>query len=96
VLGQGLLRPLEEREKRGIDDVYLLRVEQLYPFPLKALITSFALQERRDGLVPGRAQEHGRLGFVEPYLEWVLNHMGAKHKRPRYVGRPARPRPRPA
>jgi 2-oxoglutarate dehydrogenase E1 component len=23
----------EEREKRGIDDVYLLRVEQLYPFP---------------------------------------------------------------
>jgi 2-oxoglutarate dehydrogenase E1 component len=23
----------EEREKRGLDDVYLLRVEQLYPFP---------------------------------------------------------------
>src|SRR5262249_43909083 len=23
----------EEREKRGIDDIYLLRVEQLYPFP---------------------------------------------------------------
>ncbi len=29
---------LDERAKRGIDDVYLLRVEQLYPFPLKALI----------------------------------------------------------
>ena len=28
----------EEREKRGIDDVYLLRVEQLYPLPLKALV----------------------------------------------------------
>src|SRR4029079_12230023 len=28
----------EEREKRGIDDVYLLRVEQLYPVPLKALV----------------------------------------------------------
>ncbi|MFL5212489.1 MAG: 2-oxoglutarate dehydrogenase E1 component, partial [Microvirga sp.] len=27
----------EEREKRGVDDVYLMRVEQLYPFPLKAL-----------------------------------------------------------
>ena len=26
----------EEREKRGIDDVYLVRVEQLYPFPHKA------------------------------------------------------------
>jgi hypothetical protein len=29
---------LEEREKRGIDDVYLLRLEQLYPFPAKALM----------------------------------------------------------
>ena len=28
----------EEREKRGINDVYLLRVEQLYPVPLKALV----------------------------------------------------------
>src|SRR5262249_28112512 len=28
----------EEREKRGIDDIYLLRVEQLYPFPTKALL----------------------------------------------------------
>ena len=28
----------EEREKRGIDDIYLLRVEQLYPFPTKALV----------------------------------------------------------
>src|SRR6202023_1299658 len=28
----------EEREKRGIDDIYLMRVEQLYPVPLKALV----------------------------------------------------------
>src|SRR4249919_1725035 len=27
-----------EREKRGIDDIYLMRVEQLYPVPLKALV----------------------------------------------------------
>jgi hypothetical protein len=38
-----------------------LRVEQLYPFPAKALITNCPLQERRDRLVPGRAQEHGRV-----------------------------------
>ena len=25
----------EEREKRGIEDIYLMRVEQLYPVPLK-------------------------------------------------------------
>src|SRR5438046_7258322 len=28
----------EEREKRGVNDVYLLRVEQLYPVPLTALV----------------------------------------------------------
>jgi 2-oxoglutarate dehydrogenase E1 component len=63
----------EEREKRGINDIYLLRVEQLYPFPAKALINELvALQECRDGLVPGRAQEHGRLE-----LHRALSGMGA-------------------
>ena len=33
----------EERERRGIDDVYIVRVEQLYPFPLKALVAVGAL-----------------------------------------------------
>ncbi len=41
----------EEREKRGIDDVYIMRVEQLYPVPL------------RDRLVPGRAAQHGGVAF---------------------------------
>ena len=27
--------------------------------------------------------------FVDPFLEWVLNQIGAKHRRPRYAGRPA-------
>ncbi|MGI9465428.1 MAG: 2-oxoglutarate dehydrogenase E1 component, partial [Aestuariivirgaceae bacterium] len=33
---------LEEREKRGISDVYLMRVEQLYPFPHRALVNELA------------------------------------------------------
>src|SRR4249920_1449655 len=32
----------DEREKRGTDDVYLLRIEQLYPFPTKALVTELS------------------------------------------------------
>ena len=32
----------EEREKRGIDDIYLMRVEQLYPVPLKALVAELS------------------------------------------------------
>ncbi len=64
---------LEEREKRGIDDVYLLRVEQLYPFPAKALINELiALPQCGNGLVPGRAEEHGRLVVHRP-----VSRMGA-------------------
>ncbi len=29
---------LEERDKRGIDDIYLLRVEQFYPFPAQSMV----------------------------------------------------------
>ena len=32
----------EAREAAGISDVYLMRVEQLYPFPGKALVTELS------------------------------------------------------
>jgi 2-oxoglutarate dehydrogenase E1 component len=31
----------------------------------------------------------GAWSFVEPYVEWVLDHIGAEAKRARYAGRPA-------
>ena len=31
----------------------------------------------------------GAWTFVEPYMEWVLHHIEAKHTRPRYAGRAA-------
>ena len=81
---------LEEREKRGVDDVYLLRVEQLYPFPLKGLVTMLSRFKQAD--VVWCQEEPKNMGawfFVEPYLEWVLAQVGGKSKRARYVGRPA-------
>ncbi len=80
----------EEREKRGIDDIYLLRVEQLYPFPAKALIHE--LSRFKDAEIVWCQEEPknmGYWGFIEPYLVWVLDHIKAKHQRPRYIGRPA-------
>ncbi|KMO36575.1 2-oxoglutarate dehydrogenase [Methylobacterium variabile] len=80
----------EEREKRGISDVYLLRVEQLYPFPLKSLAAE--ISRFRNAEVVWCQEEPKNMGswaFVEPYLEWVLNQAGSVSKRPRYVGRPA-------
>jgi 2-oxoglutarate dehydrogenase E1 component len=81
---------LEEREKRGIDDVYLLRVEQLYPFPLKALTKIMARFKKADVVwCQEEPKNMGGWSFVEPYLEWVLSQAGCQSRRPRYVGRPA-------
>jgi 2-oxoglutarate dehydrogenase E1 component len=80
----------EDREKRGIDDVYLLRVEQLYPFPLKSLANELARFKGADIVwCQEEPKNMGSWSFVEPYLEWVLGHCGVKAKRARYVGRPA-------
>lgn len=80
----------EEREKRGLDDVYLMRVEQLYPFPMKALAQELARFKQADVVwCQEEPKNMGSWTFVEPYLEWVLDHAGSKVKRPRYVGRPA-------
>ncbi|MBR0871885.1 2-oxoglutarate dehydrogenase E1 component [Bradyrhizobium tropiciagri] len=80
----------EEREKRGIDDIYLMRIEQLYPVPLKALVQELG---RFKGAEMVWCQEEprnmGSWHFIEPYLEWVLNQINAPNKRPRYAGRPA-------
>ena len=80
----------EEREKRGIDDIYLMRVEQLYPVPLKALVVE--LSRFKTAEVVWCQEEPRNMGawhFIEPYLEWVLNQVHATYKRPRYAGRAA-------
>ncbi|MBN9042111.1 MAG: 2-oxoglutarate dehydrogenase E1 component [Rhizobiales bacterium 62-47] len=80
----------EEREKRGIDDIYLLRIEQLYPVPLKTLVQELG---RFKGAEIVWCQEEprnmGAWHFIEPYLEWVLNQVGGASRRPRYTGRAA-------
>jgi 2-oxoglutarate dehydrogenase E1 component len=80
----------EEREKRGVDDIYLLRVEQLYPVPLKALVQE--LGRFRNAQFMWCQEEPRNMGafpFIEPYLEWVLTQLGAKNPRATYSGRPA-------
>jgi 2-oxoglutarate dehydrogenase E1 component len=80
----------EEREKRGIDDVYLMRVEQLYPFPLKALVAE--LSRFKNAEIVWCQEEPKNMGAwssVEPSLEWVHNQLGRKGRRTRYIGRAA-------
>ncbi|MBN8533644.1 MAG: 2-oxoglutarate dehydrogenase E1 component [Rhizobiales bacterium] len=81
---------LDEREKRGIDDVYLLRVEQLYPFPMKSVATELSRFKKADIVwCQEEPKNMGSWTFVEPYLEWALQQVGASTSRARYAGRPA-------
>ncbi|MFY0692373.1 MAG: 2-oxoglutarate dehydrogenase E1 component [Paracoccaceae bacterium] len=81
---------LEERDARGIDDIYLLRFEQYYPFP--ALSAVKELERFPDAEMVWCQEEpknQGAWTFIEPNVEWVLGRIGAKHTRPVYAGRPA-------
>ncbi len=80
----------EEREKRGVDDIYLLRVEQLYPFPTKALVTELSRFKQAEMVwCQEEPRNMGAWFFVDVFLQWVLNQIGAKHRTMRYAGRAA-------
>src|ERR1700674_1967209 len=80
----------DEREKRGIDDIYLLRIEQLYPFPAKALMTE--LTRFKQAEIVWCQEEPRNMGawfFVDTFIGWVLNQISAKNRHARYAGRHA-------
>jgi 2-oxoglutarate dehydrogenase E1 component len=80
----------EEREKRGLKDVYLLRIEQLYPWPHKSLIQELGRFKQAEMVwCQEEPQNMGAWTFVQPGIERALDYLGAQHKRPRYTGRPA-------
>ncbi|ALG89232.1 MULTISPECIES: 2-oxoglutarate dehydrogenase E1 component [Actibacterium] len=81
---------LEERDARGIDDIYLLRLEQFYPFPAISLVKELERFKQAEVVwCQEEPKNQGGWTFVEPNLEWVLTRISAKHARPRYVGRNA-------
>ncbi len=80
----------EEREKRKIDDVYLLRIEQLYPFPVAPLMKELTRFPQADMVwCQEEPRNMGSWSFVDWNIEKTLERLDTKHKRPRYVGRPA-------
>jgi 2-oxoglutarate dehydrogenase E1 component len=76
---------LEAREKSGRDDVYLLRVEQLYPFPGDIIAEYAATFPGLEDIVWAQEEPKnaGAWSFVAPFIETALG------KRPQYAGRAA-------
>ncbi len=77
----------EEREKRGIDDIYLLRVEQLYPFPTKALMHELSRFKQAEMVwCQEEPRNMGAWFFVDTY-----HRMGARPDRRRRISGRAMP-----
>ena len=79
---------LAQRTERKIDKVALLRIEQLYPFPLNAL--GKELRRYPNAEVVWCQEEPKNMGawtFVDGRIEAVLSGLDIAAKRPRYAGR---------
>ena len=81
---------LEERDARGIDDVYLMRLEQFHPFPALSMVKELERFKKAEIIwCQEEPKNQGAWSYVEPNLEWVLSRIGAAHGRPKYAGRAA-------
>jgi len=81
---------VEQRAKTGRDDIYILRLEQFYPWPMKSLTNE--LKRFKNAELVWCQEEPKNMGgwtFVDPWLELTLERLKVKAKRARYVGRQA-------
>jgi 2-oxoglutarate dehydrogenase E1 component len=80
---------LEERTKRGIKDVALVRVEQLYPWPKDTVASQ--IRRYAGAEVIWCQEEPGNMGawsFVMPRLNFILEELGRGQLQIIYCGRP--------
>lgn len=81
---------LDARTKAGLNDIYLLRVEQLYPFPRGPLLAELEAYAHAEFVwCQEEPRNMGAWSFIEPEIEDVLITIGARQTRPTYAGRRA-------
>ena len=81
---------VDARAKTGRDDVYILRLEQFYPWPMKSVMQVMARFANAELVwCQEEPKNMGGWTFVDPWLELTLDRLSIKAKRARYVGRPA-------
>jgi 2-oxoglutarate dehydrogenase E1 component len=79
----------KERRERKIDDIALIRIEQLHPFPFNALSKLIGRYDNADFVwCQEEPQNAGAWNFVDRRIEQVLIGLPTKIKRPIYIGRP--------
>ena len=79
---------LAERRERGIDDIAIVRMEQLYPFPINSLTAELKRYVNAD--IVWCQEEPWNMGawsYMDRRIEDLLRHLDIKANRPGYAGR---------
>jgi 2-oxoglutarate dehydrogenase E1 component len=81
---------LQTRRDKGITDVAIVRLEQLYPFPIRSLVAALGTYPNAEVVWCQEEPENmGGWQFLDRRIEGVLTNMNLAAKRPRYIGRDA-------
>ncbi len=80
---------LDAREKLKRDDVILFRIEQLYPFPAKALVNELKPYSKNAEFFwcQEEPKNMGAWFSVRDYIQWTLDTLKAKYNKISYIGR---------
>jgi 2-oxoglutarate dehydrogenase E1 component len=80
----------DARDAEGRDDIYILRLEQIYPFPARALLHELSRFPNADFVwCQEEPRNMGAWTFVEAVIPWVLERLTPAGRRLRYAGRAA-------
>ncbi|WP_334150567.1 2-oxoglutarate dehydrogenase E1 component [Hyphomicrobium sp.] len=80
----------DARDAGELYDVYILRLEQLYPFPARALLHEIGRFPNADIVwCQEEPKNMGAWTFIEPNINWVLDRLAPAGRRVRYAGRSA-------
>ncbi|MBV7256293.1 2-oxoglutarate dehydrogenase E1 component [Pacificimonas sp. WHA3] len=79
----------ERRDEMGLKDTAIVRIEQLYPFPLEPLIIRLKRMKNLETVVWAQEEpkNQGYWFFTEHYVERALQGAKVKPQRPVYAGR---------
>jgi len=80
---------VEAREKTTNDKVLFIRIEQLYPFPVKTLAQELKKFKKnaRFFWCQEEPQNMGAWNSARNYIEWTLNYIKAENRKVSYIGR---------
>jgi 2-oxoglutarate dehydrogenase E1 component len=82
---------IEARDAAGDETTQIVRIEQLYPFPVEALAIRIARMTKLEEVIwcQEEPRNNGGWFFVEPFIEQSLDAAGKAPMRARYAGRKA-------